>query len=661
MKHLSILLAGSALLAILPAQATNVLLPDNHHLGESQAQVFGSGSNNWWGSTASVAGRHFQVLYDASHFTVVGGVNGPIQIRHVYFRGEDTEHNRGGQRFTNVVASLYATSLTSAGGLSTTFATNLLPVSSTLLGTMSANVITATPARGRAPNDYVIDLDFTPFLVAPYDPMVFGPGARPNFLIDVTYQTQTVGPPPELSNMMQIQDTAGGTGLVRGVGVYAASLAALSGTSSTAPPVMRIEFQGPGGYPMLLPARNERYGGACGGRPSAFYQLFAHNQYFDLRDPGQVDGLSGLRLTPNVYPNPAFYVVSGGAAPVDIANGVVGAALITAEDTTAPFPIPPFDYPGAPAGGTAQIRPSSNGYVILDPTSTETVSDFSPTVAEFLGASATNVARLCPFWHDFSPQKNLGIDPTSGLYAVISAANPAVVLVTWYRVGRYNSVAQPGQEYHTMQVSLNVLTGVVEFRYGDMDEIWGDTFTTSVTTGGTNGITGFTRGQIAGASSVDPQSRDLSIERPFRTSIEGPGSNMGNTVVAAPVGPGPVYMGRAFYGQTLTWNADSVPPGSLLGAQLLDTMATRPGLMLPFLTAPGCMLSVGGGALLWEITVMPPPNVVGTVPLMVPVAGYPGFLGTNFYAQYIVLDGLFVPGPLITVASNAVRTTVGLQ
>jgi len=660
MNLLQLLCAGSALLCVLPAQ--NLLLPDNHHLGESQAQVYAAGSINWWGSTASAVGRRFQVLYDASHFTGVGGVTGPIRITHVAFRGEDTEHNTGGQVFTTVVATIYSTSLTSAAALSTTFATNIAAATSTPLGTVAIPALTAAPSVGRAPNNINLVLDFSNVPMLPLDPTI---ATQPNFLLDVAYSTQMVGPAPELSDMIQIQDTAGTVAFIRGRGVYAPSALALIGTASSIPPVLVIRFVSPvpAGYPMLIPARNERYGGACGGATSSFYQLFAHGEYFDLKDPGQVDLLNGMRLTPNAYPGPTFYTVTGGAPPVDVLNGVVGVPISVQDDQTVPFaPIPAFDYPGGPAGGTTAIRPSTNGYVILDPASTEVNADFSPTVAEWLGAVAAvpSPARVAPFWHDFSPNKNTIIDPMSGLYAVINPVNPAEVLITWYRVGRFNSVAQQGQEYHTMQVSLNSATGVIEFRYGPMDQIWGDTFTTSVTAGGTSGITGFTRGTIGGVASKDPQSRDLSIERPFRTQVEGATGHMGNTVVAAPVVQGPVYMGRAFYGQTLKWNASNVPAGSLLGVQLIDIAAARPGIMAPFLTAPGCMLSVTPGAVLWEVTLFPPASVTGTVGLTIPV-GWPGFLGFDLYAQYVILDGLFIPGPLLTVTSNAVHTTVGLQ
>ncbi|HEX5050214.1 MAG TPA: hypothetical protein VFZ65_00450 [Planctomycetota bacterium] len=656
------LLASAALVGALPSQQF-VQLPDNHFLGESPVQAQASGTANFWGG-ASAVGRRFQVLYDASHFTGVQGVLGPILIRHIRFRGEDTEHNRGGQTYAGVMANVYATTLTSAAALDVTFANNLPPIvaTSTLLGTFvaAAAPLTVGPSSGRAPNNDIIDLDFTvgpPLL--PFDPT----GLQPNLLVDITYLAAANAPDPQATTMVAIQDTTGAIAFVRGRALYAASAIAVVGTQSSLPPTMRIEFvsPGPGGFPTLVSARNELYGGACGGSPSAFYQLFPHDTYFDLRDPGQVDLLMGLRLVPDVYPAPNFYTVFGGAAPVDLVNGLLAAPTSTGDDATVPNPLPPgamFDYPG---GSTGVVRAATNGYVIVDPASVEVSSDYAPTVAKWLGAPmlfGPSQARFAPFWHDFSPNKNAAplpfSDPLSGMHVTNSLATNEV-LVTWYRVGRFNSVAQVFQEEYTLQCSLNWATGVVQFRYGQMDQIWGDTFG-----GQTMGITGFTRGLIGGLNSVDPQSRDLSIERPFRTFVEGATSHMGQTVVAAPV-VGGVHMGRGFVGQSLKWNANNVPAGSILGVQLLDTAASRPGLMLPFLTTPPCMLSVTPGAILYEVTVLPPPTVLGTIPLVIPGGYQPALMGFDLFAQYVVLDGLFFGGPLITVASNAVHSRIGMN
>jgi hypothetical protein len=112
---------------------------------------------------------------------------------------------------------------------------------------------------------------------------------------------------------------------------------------------------------------------------------------------------------------------------------------------------------------------------------------------------------------------------------------------------------------------------------------------------------------------------------------------------------------RLFPGASVKWDVAGVPPGSLLGVQLIDFAATRPGLQLPTITAPGTMLSTTAAALLWEVDVLPTATQAGSVPLVVPT----GADGAQIYAQYVVLGGLFGAPDLITVASNALQHTVG--
>ncbi len=319
---------------------------------------------------------------------------------------------------------------------------------------------------------------------------------------------------------------------------------------------------------------------------------------------------------------------------------MTGAPDTTGDDTTYMHALPgAFDFPG---GSTGTIRPCTNAYIILDPANAETVGDFTATVDEFLGVTAANnYPRLAPDWYDFHAGRNLVTHPGSGLYA--RNVGP-VCLVTWFNVGSFDTVAA-GNEVHTLQAAIDTATGVVEFRYGPMQQIGG------------GGLVGFTRGRIGNLPSVNPQSRDLSIERPFRTRVEGLTSNVVQTVVNAPAAAPPHYEGRMFPGQVIRWNAANVPAGTLLGVQLLDVVATRPGLQVPGITAPGCMLSTSNAALLWEVFLFPGPAVAGTVPFAVP----PGFSGVDLFAQFVVLDGLFGGPDLITSASNALRHTIGLQ
>ncbi len=657
-------LASAVLTSVLSAQQL-VQLPDNHHLGESATQAHASGSANWFGG-ATALGRRFQVLYDASHFTGIGGVNSAILLQHLRLRGEDTEHNAGGQTYSNVEVHVYSTTLSSALALNGTFANNLPPIvaSSTELtpaGGVLIPLLVVAPSIGRAPNNDIIDIDLSTSPMLPYDPT----GLQPNLLIDIRYASATVATDPQGSVMVALQDTTGVIAHVRGRGLYAASAIAANGTASSLPPTIRVEYIGSGGFPALVPARNERFGAACGGAPSSFYQLFAHDTYFDLKDLGQMDGLAGLRLIPDQYPDPNTYLVVGGAGPVNLLDGLLAVPTTTGDDDTMVHALPAatnFDFVGSLPGGTNVIRAATNGYVIVDPASAEGTAvpgnfaaDYAPTVAKLLGSGATHLARFAPFWHDFSPNKNatplLFSDPLAGLHVVNNVLG-SEVLITWYRVGRYNSVGQVFQEEHTMQCSLNWATGIVEFRYGPMDEIWGDTFS-----GAVSGVTGFSPGRTpAGVPMVDPQSRDLSIERPFVTLVEGATGNVGLVSRTTTVAGGPTYMGRGFVGQTMWWDVSNVPPTTLIGVTLLDWASTRPGYQgLPIFPLPGCLFSLTGGFWIHDLHFPVAASMPGINPFPIPAGYQPLLMGVELNAQFVGLDFL----PLANVSSNAIKHTIG--
>jgi hypothetical protein len=147
----------------------------------------------------------------------------------------------------------------------------------------------------------------------------------------------------------------------------------------------------------------------------------------------------------------------------------------------------------------------------------------------------------------------------------------------------------------------------------------------------------------------------------FSTSIEGSSGNIGQVAVATPIAGGTQYGGRLFGGQAVTWNAVNVPTGALLGAQLIGIGGSSPGLSLPTITAPGCVLSTTLSPILWETFFLPPNSVTGTVPFTIAGGYNPGVLGFNLYAQFVLLDGLFSGGDLISAASNAIKHTVGLN
>jgi hypothetical protein len=633
MNAIHCLLAAATITSAAFAQQ-NLVLPDNHYLTESATHSAAGGSANWW---RNGPGR-FQIIYEATHFTNVGAV-GPIVITKLRFRGEDGEANLGGQVYTGVTVELGSTSV-NAAAMSTTFASNRLAATTTMAPAITTDV-TVAPSIGSVPNNDCIEID----LLTLGGPFIFDPtSAQPNLIIDITVPNAPSNPAPLA--LIPIQDTTTKGAGIRGRGVYATTAGATTGTSSTTPPVVGLAFAGPGGYATLQPAVNERYGAACGGSPSAFYQQFQHGQAWDLQ---------GLTLLPDNNTAPNFYIVTPGAPPVDVTQ-LNAAPNSTGDDAVVTHTLGfTFRYPG---GSTTTIKPSTNGFVWLSGTPTD--SDYTPTVAEMLGGTTTAFpARLALFWHDLHAGRNTPTHPNSGLHVktdTSGGAGNAVCYATWYDVGAFRTPSGTtigGHMVYRFQCVLHEVNGMVQFRYDVMPPFvahW------STVTDVVHAMVGFSRGRIGTINSVDPQSRDLSLESPFTTAIEGSTGNIGHTVTTTPEVGGAVYMGRLHAGQTALYNATNVPAGSLICAQLLDVAASRPGLQLPGITAPGCMLSTSPNALLWEVFVTPASSTVnGTRPLTIPA----GIDGTELYSQFVVLNGLVVGGSLVSSSSNAVRQRIG--
>ena len=201
---------------------------------------------------------------------------------------------------------------------------------------------------------------------------------------------------------------------------------------------------------------------------------------------------------------------------------------------------------------------------------------------------------------------------------------------------------------------LRQATGEIEYRFGTMPR------RCAIASGSSSGfavISGFAPNRGQDPILVDPQPRDLSLEVPFSTMVEGMFSNMGLDSVSTPVADSPTYGARMFPGQTVKWNVNSVPPGSLIGVQLIDIASSRPGAYVPTITAPGCVLSTSAFAAQHEINLLPGNSVLGSVGLTVPANAE--LAGAKIYAQYVVLGGLFGAPDLITVASNALEHTIG--
>jgi len=631
-RTLSCLALGLVATALTAQQ--QLVLPDNHYLMENATQLGCAGVTTYWTATT---GSRFQILYEASHFTGKAGVTGPVVLSKIRFRGEDGEPNLGGQVYANAVISVGSTSLTAAT-MTNTYATNVDVATSTMSAPITTNV-TVAPSIGSVPNNYCIEIDVLPQAFV-FDPL----STQPNLLIDITLPTAPSNTAPLA--LIPMQDSVATGAGVRGRALTAANPAAVTGTLNATPLVVGLEFLGAGGFANPTAARNERYGAGCGGQASSFYETFQNGQAFDLQ---------GLTLTPDNPTAPNFYIVSNGAQPFD-ATKINATPNSAADDALVTHPLGfTFAYPG---GTTTTIKPSTNGFVWLS--ATPTASPYITIPADFLGSSATNLARLCLYWTDLNGARNTPVQPLAGLHVQTNTsggAGNAVCYVTWFDTGLYRTVTGTGIGGHAMlrfQCVLYEATGVVQFRYGTMPPFVAH-WSTTANCHGT--LVGFSRGRIGTAPSVDPQSRDLSLETPFVTAIEGTAGNMGQTCTTTPDAGGAAYGGRLFGGQTATYGAVNVPAGSLVAAQLFDVVPVRPGLQLPGIVAPGCMLSVSAGAYLWELFLTPGTTITGTVPVTFPH----GLEGIDLYSQVVVLGGLFGGPDLITVSSNALKQTIGLD
>lgn len=623
--------------AIVPAQS--LLLPGDAHLGSTTFQAHVPGAPYWH---ASAAGGRMLIGYEAPQF-VDAGVSGPIAITGLRFRGEDGGHNSGGQTYTGVTVSLYKTTL-GIGSIGAVFANAITPAApnaTTLLGTTNLGGVAVAACTGTIPNDDCIVLPLAASL--PFDPAA-DPLGQTHLLIDIRWTGYTAGP----GNLQTIGTAIAPVELAqRGVAVGAQSATAISGTVSSSPPIVAVEFTGGGGHATLAPARTEAYGASCGGAASTFYQLFPEGQRFDLAG-------GGLTLVPDDAVAPTVYTVVGGAGPVDLSQ--LNAAPSSVQDNALVGHSLGFQF-AYPGGSTSAIQACTNGFVWLDASMTS--SGAVPTLFEWLGntQAVPYRARLAPFWHDFVPARNALTHANCGLHVrtdTSGGAGNASCYVTWYAVGDANSPATAsGQTVCTMQLALHESSGVVEFRYGAMPELWGGN-----TIGGfVNGITGFTRGHIGLANSVDPQSRDLSHEVPFDTAVEGAFGNVGLVALASPDAGGPAYGGRMFAGQSLTWSIYNIPANTIVALLAFDLVATRPGLEIPTITAPGCRISTSPAPpLFWETWILPVGTASGLVAAPIP----PGWEGTDMYAQAFGID-VFGGPDLVPWASNAIRYTVGLR
>lgn len=605
----------------------DVVLPDYEHLMGSVTQTNNLLTSIHW----NAGGGRFQALYEASHFTGVAGISGPVRIDRLLFRVRDGEHNTGYQSWAGVTFSVGATA-TSAAGMSSNFASNL--AAATMGTTGTANVITL-PAVGGSPNTYNIALD----LLGAGASFWFDPtSAQPNLLVDVTLpNAATILPVGSAVPRMQVAEP-GGAGGVRGRGLYSLTAGATTGTLTSTPVLVGLDIGGTNN--VLIPASNKAYGAACGGNPSSFYQLFRNGEDFRLD--------YGLRLIPDNAAAPNVYTVTGGAAPFDESR-VSPTPQSTADDAVFIFNLTyPFAYPG---GVTNFIGACTNGFVWLNGVTTN--ASFSPTVPQLLGSGGWP-ARMAPFWCDLHAGRNTALNPNAGLHVFndfSGGPGNTVTYVTWRDVGLSDSAVGSRHAVLNFQMVMFQATGVVEFRYRGMPQYCYSA----------NGQTlvGFSRGTIGTVMSADPQSRKLISEVPFTTSVEGFVPHVGINSTATPVAGGALYGGRAFQGQSLRWTATNIPTGALFGAFLLSTERREPGISWGLNAVPSC-IDTGAvyNSTIFDLAVFP----VGTAtssPVSVPA----GLAGFDVYVQFAAIN--YVVGIplnfLITGASHGMWHRIGFN
>ncbi|MBL8752002.1 MAG: hypothetical protein JNK15_01770 [Planctomycetes bacterium] len=599
-----------------------VVLPSTANLSANEG-IPGFSLSGYFDSS----GRRFQVIYSGSQFTD-SGVQGPLFVNRISFRGSDGKSHPATATWNGAVVRLARTAMTPAQ-MGNNFAANLAAAAA-VTGPVTTSLV-MYPSIGSLPNNWNVQLDVGSLGASlAYDPA----GATPNLLVDILLPALSSIDPPSTTSLPLLQGHYDGT-------ATPTTLTLLSTGNGNAPsgtigysPVMAVDFTGgTGGREVVVPARNETVGFACGGAASSFYQVFRFGDAFDL---------TSLVLTPDNVAAPTRYTVTKGTAAYD--PTMVGATPVsTLDEAVVSVPLGfSFRFPG---GNTTTLRACTNGYVNLLTATLET----TPSVAGLLGTTFTgNRERLAVYWQDLHCGANVATHPNSGLHAIVTGpAGNRVCYITWKDVAEFS--AMPGTQALSMQCVLHEATGVIEYRYGSMPR-----FATASPQDAAAAMVGFSRGNIGGVGSVDPQTRDLSVELPFTTAVEGSLGNIRMRSLTTPVAGTFWHGGRLFPGQQVHWEVTNLPGNALIGVQLIDFATTQPGLQIPGITAPGCALATTVNANIWEVHVVPS-GPGGANVLTIPN----GVEGAQIVAQYVLLNGLFAGGDLATHTSNAIRHTIG--
>ena len=381
---------------------------------------------------------------------------------------------------------------------------------------------------------------------------------------------------------------------------------------------------GPGGIPSIVPSTVSTYGSGCYNNVSrAFAELF----------PVAVPTLdlgAGITLVPNTPGAPTAYVVTPGAgafvAPtstVPLLSNATTPALMTDDATSSALTLTSFSFPFV-GGSTNVLHATTNGEILLGAV-TATGSDFSPSLADMAGGTATHGGRprLFPCWYDLYASRNVSLNTLAGVHFSEDTVNQTAT-ITWNDVGELATTAAGAKSFNIQAVlSAN---GTVEIRYGAMSA-FGSTAQSK--------IIGFSPGTPV----LAPASQDLSATMPFVSST----SDVPFTPLALAIAPAPKL------GSTITITTSNMPAIGV-GVNFLSTVQL-PGIDLGIVGMPGCRAYVN-------------PDLGSTV-IGSPTAAYafsipstPSLVNLQLFSQSLAIDTT-LPNAFGAITSNGVAMTIG--
>jgi hypothetical protein len=558
-------------------------------------------SNFTWRSTPF----RFQTIY-SRQILIDQGVTGPVTIQRIRWRASDNQVSSGGI-YAGVNVSI-GTSANSYQFPSDNFGNNRFTVQNVLTN----GVVPVAPATGASPNTYVIDIPIP-------GGFVYNPLAGRDLLIEV----DAPAPAGQIPGMATSTNAATDRAVRISEGDRTSPVGLISGFASV---VMLDIAGGPGGIASIQLGAVTPYGTGCAPTPSSGFaeQLGTNVANLDLG--------AGITLVPSVPGAPQDYTVQAGAgaflpptgSPV-LAN-TTPASPMDDDSVSQPLQLTSFSFPH-PGGTTNVLHATSNGYLLLGPT-TATNSDFNPSLADLSGGTTAvhaGAARLCPIWYDLHASRNLTVNPAAGIYFREDVLQ-GTATITWFDVGEYATSA-PGVARFRFQVVLSS-TGSVQFRYGTMSPF-------HATPGSALGEKQV--GYFSGIQGVQVPSRDLSATMPFATSIAA-------QPLVLSAGPAPIL------GGSTTLVTANVPlPGVSL--TFLGFGQINPGLDLVILGMPGCFAYTT-----LDLNVV----LVGTgsVSTPVPIPNVASLTGAQIFAQTLSLDAS-QPNAFGARTSNGVALTVG--